>query len=126
MKDKSKDTLSLVQLYVYDLSQVNDKFPLNSCRAWLDYYLHNLRGFKLTEYGIFGYFIAKAYFCCCLWIRILFWSWYSNCASSNMRYLIFQGQSYHGTPLQIIDMGSTKLEKSTFEDYISNLRQIWT
>ncbi|EMD39905.1 hypothetical protein CERSUDRAFT_81230 [Gelatoporia subvermispora B] len=36
------------------------------------------------------------------------------------------GQSHHGRPLQIVDMGETAIDEETFEEYLSEMRQHYT
>lgn len=32
----------------------------------------------------------------------------------------------HGQPLQVIDMGETMIDEETFDDYIQEMRQVYT
>ncbi|GJE88311.1 PPPDE putative peptidase domain-containing protein [Phanerochaete sordida] len=36
------------------------------------------------------------------------------------------GQSHHGTPLHVIDMGETAIDEETFEDYLNEMREHYT
>ncbi|KAI0755121.1 PPPDE putative peptidase domain-containing protein [Daedaleopsis nitida] len=36
------------------------------------------------------------------------------------------GQSHHGTPLQVIDMGETALDEETFDEYLAEIREHYT
>ncbi|KAG8910324.1 hypothetical protein FRC01_006394 [Tulasnella sp. 417] len=40
--------------------------------------------------------------------------------------VVLPGQSHHGRPLKIEDMGETDLDEDTFWEYISEIQQEWT